>query len=184
MPRTWAATSGAACGGGKPAAIFWLGAGARALACAPWVALRYTVPYNSSGPFNFGEGNRDAPGYPWHQRRCANKCPVSECVIPWTPFLGEEKLSPVIFKNPEGVQEQINRLQQFQMPGDPFDANLQYLLGGVREIFSGQQSLTKPDAPHEEDRSGFAQKGEQEGEAATHQHKFKYQLVVQNNCQR
>lgn len=53
------------------------------------------------------------------------------------------------------------------MPGDPFNADLQYLLGGVREIFSGQQSLTKPDAPHEADRRGFAQKGKQEGEAAT-----------------
>lgn len=73
----------------------------------------------------------------------------------------------MIFKDPEGVQEQINCLQQFQMPGDPFEANLQYLLGEVREILSAQQSLTKPDGPREEDRSGFAQKGEQEGEAAT-----------------
>lgn len=167
MPRAVAATSGAACRSGKPAAMFWLGAWAWALACAPWVALRCTVPLAIPGPFYFREGNRDAPGYPWHQKGCANNWPVSEHVTPWTPSLGEKKLLPVIFVNQEGVQEQINRLQQFQMPGDLFSAHLHYMLGGVREIFAdSNQSLTKPNASQEEDRTGFAQKGEQEGKAA------------------
>lgn len=67
---------------------------------------------------------------------------VSERVTPWVPSPGQKKLLPVIFTNPEAVQEQINSLWQFQMPGDLFSAHLQYLLGRVREICSRQQSVT------------------------------------------
>lgn len=137
-----AATSGAACGGSKPAATFcWLGAWPRALARASRVALRCTVPVATPRMICF-KGNKDAPGYPRQQKQCANNCPGSERVAPWTPSLGEKKPLPVIFTNPEGVQEQINPLQQFQGPGDLFSARFQHLLGGVKEIFSGQPSVT------------------------------------------
>lgn len=43
------------------------------------------------------------------------------------------------------------------------------------------QSLPRPNSPQKEGTTRFAQKGEQESEVVT-QHKFKYHLVIQNNC--
>lgn len=90
-PWPGAATFGAVCGGGKPDVMFCLRAWTWALACAPWMALHYSVPVATPRPFHFRAGNKDVPGYTWHQKWCANNCPGSEHVAPWTPSLGEKK---------------------------------------------------------------------------------------------
>lgn len=53
---------------------------------------RYTVPLVTPGLFNFREESRNAPGYPVHQKGCANNCP-SQCSIHWASSLGKKKLS-------------------------------------------------------------------------------------------
>lgn len=152
-----AATSRAACGGGKPALMFCLGAWTRALACAPWMTLHCSVLVTTHRPFHFSEGNGDPPSYTWHQRQCANNCPDSEHVGLWMPCLYKPRGCAGMNQLVKAISYAWRPLQcPFAVPGGRSEENIKWT---ATSHWQSQMHLRKKTG------QDFDQKGKQEGKA-------------------
>lgn len=134
----------------------------------------YTVPLVTPGLFLFRAGSRNAPGYPLHQKGCANNCPV------WVfhsldNFSRKEKTFQRVCRNKlsTAISDAWRPLQcPFAIPVGRSERNFQ------QTAISHWQSQI-----HRRKRAGQdLHRKVSKRVKLSHQHKFKYHLVIQNIC--